>query len=109
MPWWHKDLYYDLHANPHMRYYIKLDQNIIFRQKCERFIQDVFIDNRDELINDLIKNKDELKNLYNNGLKNELNYISTINEIKKWNKDYKTQGYKFLSREQIFTQVAKLI
>jgi len=42
-------------------------------------------------------------------LNEECSLKKTIKLNKKWNKDYKKQGYKFMTRENIFKTVCKLI
>lgn len=98
MPWWNKRLYYDIH--PTFKFYIKLNSDLIFKQKCSRFLEDVFVKNKDNFFKDLIKDeKDTQKNIYN-AIKNECNYEKTTKMNETWNIDYKEQGYKFLSRMQ---------
>ena len=107
MPWWHKNLYYNMH--PNYKFYIKLDNDTIFTQRCSRFINDVFIEHKKELINNLIKDDNKLTDIYKFGLKNECNYKTIIKMNDIWNKDYKEQGYKFLSQEEIFNEILKII
>ena len=107
MPWWHKKLYYNMHST--YNFYIKLDSDIIFKQKCSRFMNDVFVEHKDDVLNDIIKNEDKtIKNLQN-GLKYECGYKETIKMNNMWNRDYKKQGYKFISREDIFKTVSNIL
>ena len=107
MPWWNKTLYYDMH--PHNKFYIKLNTDIIFKQKCGRFIDDEFIKNKEQLFKDIIKDEKTTIKQITNGFKNECSYlqIKTMNEM--WNKDYKLQGYKYLTREKIFDYVCVIL
>ena len=107
MPWWNKRLYYNMH--PNHKFYIKLNTDIIFKQKCSRFIQDEFVKNKEQMLKDIVKDeKSTIKNI-SNAYKNECSYEKTriMNEI--WNKDYKLQGYKILTREQIFENVCDIL
>ncbi len=72
-------------------------------------MNDVFVQNKDNVIKDIIKNeKDTI-----NGLKKRLQYECGYNEMvkmnKKWNSDYKKQEYKFMSRDDIFKEVSKIL
>lgn len=107
MPWWNKRLYYDMH--PTHKFYIKLNSDLIFKQKCSRFLEDVFVEHRENTLKNIIKNEKEThKNLYN-AIKGECNYEKTIKMNEIWNTDYKEQGYKFLSREAIFDEVSNIL
>ena len=107
MPWWNKKLYYDMH--PSHKFYIKLNSDLIFKQKCSRFLEDVFVEHRENTLNDFVKDeKDTQKKIYN-ALKNNCNYEKTTKMNETWNTDYKEQGYKFLSRESIFDEVCDIL
>src|ERR1700719_378874 len=56
MPWWHKNHYYNTHAQ--YKFYINLKSDIIFKQKCKRFINDVFCDQQERLVKDLLQNNE---------------------------------------------------
>lgn len=107
MPWWNKSLYYDMH--PDYKFYIKLNSDIIFKQKCSRFIEQVFIQNKNQMLNDIIKDeKSTIKNI-SNGYKNDCSYdlVKKMNKI--WNIYYKSSGYKFFTREVIFDKVCGIL
>lgn len=107
MPWWNKNLYYDMH--PKYKYYIKLSNDIIFEQKCIRFTNGVFVKNKNDLIKKIKNNEnDTIKNI-SKAFKDECSYekITKMNEI--WNLNYKKQGYKFLSRDKIFDEVCEIL
>jgi adenylate kinase family enzyme len=106
MPWWNKKLYYNTHANH--KFYIKLDSETIFKQKCSRYINDVFVDNQNKLIDNFINNKQTIDNIKNE-LLNECGYKETTQMNQIWNKAYKKQGYKSLSRSHIYDAVCELI
>lgn len=107
MPWWDPDLYYNLHSN--YNYYIKLDDDSIFKQKCNRFIDDIFNVKKENLIKEFMKNEDQLINELANAFKEECGYIGILQQNKKWNKDYKKQKYKILSQNDILTEVKELL
>jgi adenylate kinase family enzyme len=107
MPWWNKNLYYNM--RPDYKFYIKLNAQTVFKQKCGRFIEDVFIKSKERMLNDIIKNEDKTMKHISTRYKNECSYEKTqkMNEI--WNRDYKLQGYKFFTREQIFDHVCDIL
>lgn len=107
MPWWNKRLYYDMH--PEHKFYIKLDTKTVFKQKCGRFIEDVFIKNKEQMLNDIVNDEKTTVKHISNSYKNECSYEKTkkMNEI--WNNDYKLQGYKFLTRDQIFDNICDIL
>lgn len=107
MHWWHKDLYYNLNANH--KFYIKLDNTKIFKQKCSRFIDDVFVENKNLTINNLINNENKIiKNIYD-GITHECGFKETTKMNDKWIIDYKKQGYKFMSSNKIYEEVIKIV
>ena len=109
MPWWNKDLYYNMHSNHN--YYINIDDEIVFKQKYGRFFDDVFENHREDVFKDLMdseKDKQTLKNIHN-GFRNECNYKEIKSMNKRWNRDYRKQNYEILSRENIFRRVKSLI
>jgi adenylate kinase family enzyme len=107
MPWWNKNLYYNMHSD--YNFYIKLNDNEIFNQKCSRFMNDVFVLNKDNIIKDIIKNEEKTINKLKKGLQYECGYNEIVKMNKKWNNDYKKQKYKFMSRDDIFKEVSKIL
>lgn len=107
MPWWHEDLYYDMHAD--YKFYIELDLETIFKQKCGRFLDDVFIGNKSRLINDLLKDEENTMSGLTEALGVECGYKETKKLIDMWNRDYAKQDYKFMPREKIFDEVSQII
>ena len=115
-PWWDKDLYYNMHSD--YKFYIDLDTDIIFKQKCDRWLKMCLFDKKEKFFQDIIKNeKETIENIqdefkdecgYNN-FKYECSYKETKKMTDMWNRDYKTQGYKFMSREDIFKEVSEII
>ena len=100
-----KKLYYKLHSN--YKYYIKINDMIIVKQKCLRLLNDIQKDSK--AMKDLIKNNKFFVKKFSEAIKQECSSKETIKLNKKWNRDYKKQGYKFMTRENIFKTVCKLI
>lgn len=109
MPWWNRDHYYNLYSN--YNFYIDLDDDIIFKQKCWRYLSgdENFRANKDNILNDFIKNNKKMIEMFNDALQHECNYDLTIKETQKWNNDYRKQGYIFMSRNDIIKKVAVII
>jgi len=109
MPWWHKDLYYDV--KPDYKFYIDIDDNIIIKQKCLRYLteelQDIIKDER--AMTDLIDNNEKFIRLVTNGIKRECDASEIKEYSNKWKKDYKKQGYKLMSREDIYDEVCGIL
>jgi adenylate kinase family enzyme len=107
MPWWNKDLYYDLQSN--INFYIKLTTEKIFEQRCKRFLSDVFEDNLKKTVKEIIKNETKTIENLQEALKHECSYKEIKDLTDKWNKDYKKQNYKFLSSDKIFNEISKIL
>lgn len=107
MPWWHKDFYYNMHSN--YNFYIKLDLDTIFKQKCNRFIDQIFIKNKIQMFNDIKKNEEKTMKYVSDEYKRDCSYnlVKKLNKI--WNRDYKKQRYIFLSRDKIYEKVCKIL
>lgn len=105
MYWWHKNHYYNLHSK--YNYYIELDAETIVKQKCRRLFLDLA--NKEYNMEYLIQNnKDYIKSVAN-VIADECDLKKTIMTIKKWKKDYTKQGYKFMSRDDIYKKIVKLL
>lgn len=109
MPWWHRDLYYDMHSKHN--FYIKLDNESIVKQKCIRFLTEQLKDIvTDEIaMNDLIHNNKKFIKLISKSIDRECNASEIIADNDKWEKDYKNQGYKIISREDIYNEIVRKI
>ena len=105
MPWWHKNHYYNLYSEHN--FYIEIDDETIIKQKCFRLLDD--IKNDGGAMDDLVNNNEKFIKLFSQAIKTECNAGKIIKINNKWNKDYKEQNYKFMSRENIFKQVCKLL
>lgn len=106
MPWWNKNVYYDM--RPNYKFYIKLDDDTIFKQKCGRFIGDLST-YKDNIINRFIDDENKELFIINDAFKHECGYDETKRMIASWDKAYRNQGYKFMSRDKIFDEIVKII
>ncbi len=101
-----KKIYYNIHTTDH-KYYIDIDDNIIIKQKCERFLNN--IKNDMTVMNNLItNNKKFIKQIFK-AINTECNAKYIIKWINKWKEDYKKQVYKFMTREKIFEIISNII
>jgi len=100
-----KNLYYNVHSQHN--YYIEIDDMIIVKQKCIRLLNDIQTDKM--AMEDLVKNNEKFVKQFTKVIKIECNATQTIKQNNKWKKDYEKQGYKFMSRENIFKNVVKIL
>ena len=108
MPWWHKELYYDMHSTHN--FYINLNDETIIKQKCIRHLRKLSdLENNETAMNNLINNNEKFIRLITKRIKNECDVKLIINRNKKLNEDYKKQGYIFLSREEIYDKVCGIL
>jgi len=103
-----KNIYYNLHTTTNHTYYIDIDDNIIIKQKCERFFNN--IKNDINIMNGLVTtdNNKFIKQI-SKAFNTECNAKYILKWINKWKKDYEKQGYKFMSRENIYKSVVKIL
>ena len=100
-----KKLYYDLHSK--YNFYIDIDDKIILRQKFLRLLKD--------LPNDIIAMKDLVDNnkKFVENIKWALNETCNLDNLikmnNKWKKDYKKQNYKFMSIDDIYKKIKKIL
>ena len=106
MPWWHKDFYYNLNSD--YNFYIDINDDKIWKQKCLRFINDVNIHFKD-ILKDIKKNENKTIKELQGGLKFECGYKEMKKQNNIWKKDYKKQGYKFMTNDKIFSEVSNLL
>jgi adenylate kinase family enzyme len=100
-----KKIYYNVHS--HYNFFIDLDDNIIHKQKCLRLLND--IQNDKQAMNDLMNNNDRFLRGITFGINHECNLKNTIKENNKLKKYYETVNYKFMSRENIYKSVVKIL
>ena len=100
-----KNLYYNVHSQHN--YYIEIDDMIIVKQKCIRLLNDIQTDKM--AMEDLVKNNEKFVKKFTEAIKIECSAKQTIKQNNKWKKDYEKQGYKFMSRENIYKSVVKIL
>jgi deoxyadenosine/deoxycytidine kinase len=100
-----KSLYYDLHSQ--YNYYIDIDDTIIVKQKCLRLL-DIY-KNNEIAMKDLIDNNENFIKSMQLAISHTCNLKKLIKKNKKWKNDYEKQGYKLMSRENIFKNVSKIL
>jgi adenylate kinase family enzyme len=103
-----KNIYYNVHSQ--YNFYIDIDDKIILKQKCIRFITDDLPSHLDnQVINDIMNNNEFFIKQITNLIKRECSMKEMVKLNKKWKKDYKKQGYTFMSRENIYKSVVKIL
>jgi len=105
MPWWHKNLYYDMHSQH--KFYIEIDNATILKQKCLRLFNAIL--NDDRVMNDLVNNNKKFIKFTTSSIEHECNDKKNIKMNKIWNKNYKEQGYIFMSRDDIYKKVCQIL
>lgn len=100
-----KKIYYNVHSQHN--YYIEIDDMIIVKQKCIRLLND--IQNDKMAMEDLINNNKVFVKQFSEAIKRECSAKETIKQNNKWKKDYEKQGYKSMSRENIYKSIVKLL
>lgn len=100
-----KNLYYNVHSQ--YNYYIDIDDMIIVKQKCIRLLNDIQTDKM--AMEDLVKNNEIFVKQFTKAIKIECSAKQTIKQNNKWKKDYEKQDYKFMSRENIYKSVVKVL
>ena len=100
-----KNLYYNVHSQYY--YYIEIDDMILLKQKCIRLLND--IQTNKIAMEDLVKNNEKFVKKFTEVIKTECSAKKTIKMNNKWEKDYEKQGYKFMSRENIYKSVVKIL
>jgi hypothetical protein len=109
MPWWNKNLYYNMHS--YYNYYIEIDDMMVVKQKCIRFItNDLQNIAKDKYaMADLVNDNRKFVKLTKKRIEFECGTRETTKENKVWTRDYKKQGYKFMTRDKIFSEVSKIL
>ena len=80
---------------------------IIVKQKCIRLLND--IQNDEVVMKDLVKDNEKFVKQFTKAIKIECSVKQTIKQNNKWKKDYKKQNYNFMTRENIYKSVIKLL
>ena len=102
-----KELYYNIHSD--YNFYIDIDDNVIITQKCERFILEFLPEILKHKKKDITENNIFFIKQVTRAFKEECSLKKTTKLNKKWAKDYKKMGYKFMSREYIFKKVCNIL
>ena len=102
-----KELYYNVHSD--YNFYIKIDDNVIIEQKCERFILEFLPEILKHEKKDITEKNEYFIKQITKALKNECNALETKKLNKKWAKDYKKMKYKFMNRNDIYKEVCKIL
>ena len=103
-----KNIYYNVHSQ--YNFYIDIDDKIILKQKCIRFITDDLPSHFDnQVINDIMHNNEFFIKQITKLIKKECSMKKMVKLNKKWKTDYTKQGYKFMSRENIYKSVVKIL
>ena len=103
-----KNIYYNVHSQ--YNFYIDIDDKIILKQKCIRFLTDDLPSHFDnQVINDIMNNNEFFIKQITKLIKNECSMKKMLKLNNKWKKDYKKQGYTFMSRENIYKSVVKIL
>jgi len=110
MFWHNKKLYYNVHSQ--YNYYIEIDNILIVKQKCIRFLTDELPDmvtKNKTIIRDITEDNEKFVRLIKENIERECGTKETLKINKMWEKDYDKQGYKFMSRENIYKSVVKIL
>ena len=102
---WHVNHYYNMHADHN--YFIDLDDKTILRQKCRRFL--LYLANSEVDMKYLIDNNENYIKNVSDAIADLCNLKRMTKQNNKWRKAYKKQGYRFLSRDNIFKSVSKIL
>lgn len=105
-----KNLYYNVHSQ--YNYYIDIDDMLIVKQKCIRFLTDELKDmvtKNKAIIRDITEDNEKFVRLIKENIERECGTKETFKINKMWKKDYEKQGYKFMSRENIYKSVVKIL
>lgn len=109
MPWWHKNHYYNMHSMHN--YYIDIDDALVLKQKCLRLFDNfaMYLPSDEVAMNDLMNDNDLFLKLVKQTVDMDCSKKITEKMNKKFNDDYKKQGYKFMSSEDIFKEVLAIL
>ena len=94
------------------KFFIDIDDKIILQQKCTRFITTQLpkqLVDYPNVMQDIVQNNKRFLKLTCQGIKAECSEKKMLKDNNRWRKDYKKQGYKFMSRDDIFTHVCDIL
>jgi hypothetical protein len=110
MFWFNKDLYYNVHST--YNFYIDIDDMLIVKQKCIRFLTDELPDmvtKNESIIRDITEDNPKFVRLIKENIERECGTEETLKLNRMWKKDYKKQGYTFMSREDIYKSIVTIL
>lgn len=110
-PWWDEKVYYNTRAQPDHKFYIKISDGELMKQKCRRFINMLADAMKVEgrVMRELVNDNPKFLKEWKGELARECNMKTQTKLTTKWAKAYKRMGYKFLDRDQIFNEVVEVI
>ena len=100
-----KNLYYNVHSQ--YNYYIELDDMIIVKQKFIRLLNAIQNDKIE--MEDLVLNNEKFLKRFTEAIIMRCSAKEIIKQNNIWKKDYEKQNYKFMSRENIYKSVVKIL
>ena len=100
-----KNLFYDVFSDYH--YFIDADDAAITKQKCLRLLNDIQTDNR--AMQDLTSHNDRFVSLFRDAVQRECSLAETRKQNNVLKRHYAEQNYKFMTQENIFRSVVKII
>jgi len=101
-----KKIYYNVHAQHN--FYIDIDIKELLTQKCLRMLTEE-IPNDKMAIKDLVDNNDKFIKGMKFAIDGACNLKVITKENNKLKKDYEKQDYRFMSRENIYKSVVKIL
>jgi hypothetical protein len=105
MPWWHQNLYYDMHSQ--YNFYINANDRVVLKQKCQRFFEDITKD--PVAMKDLIHSNRKFLKLVKKAIEVECNQKLLSEHMAKWSRDYKAMGYEFDTANKIYNKVCSIL
>jgi len=103
-----KNIYYNVHSQ--YNFYIDIDDKIILKQKCIRFLTDDLPSHLDNtVIHDIMNNNEIFIKQIIKLIKRECSMNVMVKLNKKWKTHYEKQGYKLMSRENIYASILKIL
>ena len=97
-----------IYLTTNYKFYIKISDKVVVQQKCERFIKKFLPDIYKHFKDNIIKDNDKFIDIVKH-ITLDCSAEKTIKFNKKWNKDYKKMGYKFMTRDAIYKKVCELL
>jgi hypothetical protein len=85
---------------------------LIVKQKCIRFLTDELPDmvtKNESIIRDITEDNPKFVRLIKENIERECGTEETLKLNRMWKKDYKKQGYTFMSREDIYKSIVTIL